>query len=327
MKSATKAELTEEQLQKLIRHIFDEQTVIHHSQELEDGWFNAAYRITLRSSREGKTVILKVGPPQGAHCMRYERNMMNAEVKALLKLREAGVPVPEVYGYDPSRTLALSEYFVMECLTGEPFNKIKEQLPREQAEQVQRELGRINRAINGIAGTQFGYLANPESRSGDWAECFLNMVEGLLLDAADVGCELPAEADEIRRTFERGRASLSEVKEPRLVHWDLWDGNVFVDDGRITGIIDCERALWGDPLMEYYFRSIVDSQAFLEGYGPLPETPGSVKRKRMYDMYLNLIFHIECVFRQFDNEGHIDWARTNLWKDWPSFQLVMEQQP
>ncbi|ANS75215.1 hypothetical protein AWM70_11880 [Paenibacillus yonginensis] len=347
MRSATKAELTEQQLEKLIRVVFGGKTVIHHSKELEDGWFNAAYWITLSTdrygedessgkgdgsgysggggSREEKTVILKAGPPQGARCMRYERNMMNAEVKALVMLREAGIPVPEVYGYDPSRTLVSSEYFVMECLDGMPFNQVKQGLAVQQVKQVQKALGRINRAINEIAGPGFGYLALKEFQSGDWDECFLNMVEGLLLDAEDVRCELPAEPYEIRGAFERGRASLREVREPRLVHWDLWDGNVFVDEGRITGIIDCERALWGDPLMEFYFRSVADSGDFLEGYGPVAQTPGAVKRKRMYDMYLNLIFHIEGVFRQYDNQDHLDWAKKNLWNDWPPFLQVMKQ--
>ena len=63
---------------------------------------------------------------------------------------------------------------------------------------------------------------------------------------------------------------LDEVSEPALVHWDLWAGNVFVKDGKITGITDFERALWGDPLMEHYFRMITEPkrpEAFLRGYG------------------------------------------------------------
>ena len=52
--------------------------------------------------------------------------------------------------------------------------------------------------------------------------------------------------------------ALDEVQSPRLVHWDLWDGNVFVDPAtaQITGISDFERSLWGDPLMEVNFGAL-----------------------------------------------------------------------
>ncbi|MGW2815569.1 phosphotransferase family protein [Streptomyces sp. NPDC001415] len=50
--------------------------------------------------------------------------------------------------------------------------------------------------------------------------------------------------------------ALDEVTEPRLVHFDLWPGNIFAHPGddtrpvRITGLIDHERAFWGDPAAE-----------------------------------------------------------------------------
>jgi len=37
---------------------------------------------------------------------------------------------------------------------------------------------------------------------------------------------------------------LDVVRTPRLIHFDLWDGNILVEAGQITGLIDGERAFW-----------------------------------------------------------------------------------
>jgi aminoglycoside phosphotransferase (APT) family kinase protein len=57
-----------------------------------------------------------------------------------------------------------------------------------------------------------------------------------------------------------------------LLHFDLWDGNVLAADGRLTGLVDGERFLWGDPLLDLVspalFRRIEDEpeHPFLRGY-------------------------------------------------------------
>ena len=72
--------------------------------------------------------------------------------------------------------------------------------------------------------------------------------------------------------FEAARGQLDEVTEPRYVEWDLWDSNVLVRDGAIVGIIDHERAFYGDPLIEAGFvatqlPAFGDPTAFMRGYG------------------------------------------------------------
>jgi len=59
----------------------------------------------------------------------------------------------------------------------------------------------------------------------------------------------------------------SEIKEATLVHWDLWEGNVFIKDGHVSGIIDWERAMWGESLMDDRFRHHNKNDAFLIGFG------------------------------------------------------------
>ncbi|WMT42230.1 phosphotransferase [Paenibacillus sp. D2_2] len=143
------------------------------------------------------------------------------------------------------------------------------------------------------------------------------MFDGILADARDAGVVLPMTEEEIWSLLDQAQDSLAEVKTPCLVHWDLWDGNVFVQDGRITGLIDCERALWGDYLLEYNFRAVSGQSAdFLRGYGIEQLTPSEKTRNQIYELYLVLILHIECAYRKYDDKRHIEWVANLLQKTW-----------
>ena len=72
-----------------------------------------------------------------------------------------------------------------------------------------------------------------------------------------------AEYEKIRRIFRETAPYLDEIRIPRLVHTDLWFGNILVStaDGapRLAAIIDADRALWGDPYFEFFFH-LLESQ-------------------------------------------------------------------
>jgi aminoglycoside phosphotransferase (APT) family kinase protein len=129
---------------------------------------------------------------------------------------------------------------------------------------------------------------------------------------------LPLPYEQLFQRLETAFDALDEVDTPRLVHWDLWDGNVFVDPatGQVSGLIDFERALWGDPLMEANFVFWQSSAAFLEGYGtPMLDTPAKQTRRLLYNLYLWLIMVIECYYREYENDNQEKWARGQLERD------------
>jgi aminoglycoside phosphotransferase (APT) family kinase protein len=306
MESATKLKLDGSALGLLVREAFGVDPV--ETEELSDGWANTAYRIRLQ---DGKRVVLKLAPLPDVKQMRYEVQLMQTEVEMLKRL-EAVLPVPRVYVYDNSRRLVPSDYFVMEYLDGTPYNKLKPSLSLEERETVEQELGQYNRLLNGIRGDRFGPYVAPAAEGVGWFEVFFGMMKDVLEDGKEMDVDMPASGVEILALVERCRHALEEVKEPRLVHWDLWDGNVFVGEGRITGLIDFERALWGDPLLEAYFRSGTLSEAFRRGYGlEAPFTQAEEIRRQLYDLYLNLIMHVERPYRQFASVNH--GARTRNW--------------
>src|SRR6185312_7969140 len=146
-----------------------------------------------------------------------------------------------------------------------------------------------------------------------WREAFTAMVDELLADADAWGVELPAAPERIRRLVERGGDALDLVTEPVLLHWDLWDGNVLAAPGpggrpRLTGLVDGERWLWGDPLMDLVAPLIgrrtedEPNHPLLAGYAdragaPLVLDAPARRRLGLYRLHLYLLTVVEMPSR------------------------------
>ncbi|MGF7047800.1 aminoglycoside phosphotransferase (APT) family kinase protein [Paenibacillus sp. DS2015] len=318
MESLSKTKLTNDQLDIVIKAAFGKDTVIVNSRELTDGWFNTGYDLELGG---GMSVILKVAPSNEVETLSCEKNIMRTEVEALALMANLGtIPVPEVYGYDYSHALIDFEYFLMEKIDGQPYNQVKDSLSSEERNDIENELGEYSRLINEVRGERFGYF-NPKQQPDvvTWRENFRQMIVDLLADGRRLGAQMPAPYETIEEEILQRLFILDKVTDPCLVHWDLWNGNLFVKDGKISAIIDWERALWGDPLLEYYFRHFENSEAFFQGYGSRCDSPKERERRLLYDLYLDLILVIECYSRKYENEDHTRWVHEHLAEGWDRF--------
>ncbi|WP_199615866.1 phosphotransferase family protein [Paenibacillus alkalitolerans] len=309
MESLSKYKLQENEMRAVVSHTFKQSYI--SAMELSDGWANMAYSILLD---DGRSVVLKVAPPKDRLRMRCEKNNMRTEIEALTIAADSAepLPVPRIYSYDPSFTLIPAEYFFMEHMQGTPLRKIKPSLSPEEKDGIERQLGIYNKRINSFKGTTFGYFNKEDGCKETWAEVFLAMIDDVLADGKEAGVSLPAPYSVIEKEIIRLSDSMHEVKEACLVHWDLWDGNVFIHEGEVSGIVDFERAFWGEPLIEYYFGRFANSAAFNDGYGRSIVTDSERRRRVLYDFYLDLLLVIECAFRQYENRNHIKWAYENF---------------
>jgi aminoglycoside phosphotransferase (APT) family kinase protein len=220
--------------------------------ELKDGWFNASYKIHLT---DGRDVVLKIAPASDVEVMLYEKNIMATEVAAMRLVRQnPAVPIPEIYYFDNTHEVCNADYFFMEYMTGDSLEHIHNSLAPAAKVSIERHIGEIIREINSFPGAYFGYEGNPDLRADTWKEAFIKIVESVLEDAARKKVLFDFGYDELRATVLKHVSALEEVTKPCLVHWDAWTPNFFVQDGKITGIIDFERALWAEPLMEAQFR-------------------------------------------------------------------------
>ena len=300
--SVTKNHQSDAQLRTMARAAFPEKEV-QTITELTEGMFNAAYRVDFA---DGTASILKIAAATADGLMSNEVNLMQAEVTAMQTLQSHGVPhVAKVQYSDFTRTLCSGAYFFMEVIPGRSLFSMKDELTEETVSAVKREVGLLQRQSTAICRDTFG-LAGDERRFATMYELERYMIGNVLHDAEGANVTFCFTAEELLACLERDRSCFDEVQTARLVHLDMWDGNLFVHDGHLSGVIDWERTLWGDPLMDDPFRSQNQHPAFLEGYGKTTFTPAEQRRILWYDACLDLTMITESYYRQYVNE---DWNR------------------
>ncbi len=311
MESKTKNKKTRAEIERMTARAFDGVGLAAGEgaiTELKEGWFNVAYNVRLANGRE---TVLKIAPPQDAEVMLYEKGIMSTEAATMrLVSQNPEIPVPEIYFFDDARDICDADYFFMEKLYGDNLEHVKASLPAETQAAIERQIGVIIHEINQFPGSYFGYDGNPDLRGDTWKEAFLKIIESVLEDAARKDAAFDYGYDEIRAAVQQHSPALDEITTPCLVHWDAWNPNFFVQDGKVTGILDFERALWAEPLMEAQFRLLFDeSDHSLRGYGKTAFTPAEEQRKHLYALHLALVMHVECYYRHYDTDDIFNFSR------------------
>lgn len=320
MKSLTKNTQTKDSLNNMIANAFPLEKCIEVT-ELTEGYFNVAYKVCFES---GSKCILKIAPPIGVNIMSYEKNIMLSEVTAMRIVAEkTDVPVAKVLFFDDSCTICTSPYFFMEELKGNSLSSQKNTLSEEAVKQISTDAGKLNKKVNGITGEKFGYIGQPELQDHNWFTAFFHMIELALKDADAMSVDLKIPVSQLERFLTLSKPVFEDVTVPCLVHWDLWDGNIFVKDGRITGLIDWERSLWADPLMEVGFRTYASLNDFKAGYGKKHLSKEEFIRALWYDVYTMLLVAQECDYRLYETREMYEWSTGILTKKFAELQQLI----
>lgn len=279
--------------------------------ELTEGMCNVTYSIAFS---DGSESILKVAAKDRSGNTSNEVNLMRAEVTAMkLVAEKCSFKVADVQYYDTSNTICDGNYFFMEKLEGDNFHFVKEKMSEEEISAIGKELGKISRELSTIQNPDFGFLGE-DTRYESLFAFVKQMLTNLISDAERRNVDILYDGRTLLDQLEKDKGAFEEVKKASLVHWDMWEGNVFVKDGRVSGIIDWERAMWGEPFMDDRFRMHNRDKIFLEGFGQTSFTENELKRLRWYDIILYLTMMIEVFYREFEDKGQYFWAREMLEK-------------
>ena len=187
-------------------------------------------------------------------------------------------------------------------------------MSQEQKDRVNHQIGEYNAVINGVKGRSFGYYGQPKRQGVNWYKVFRGMIFDAYYDAQKKSIEIKVSKERLLKLLLRDRAEIELVKQPVLVHWDLWAGNIFVCEDKVTGLIDFERCLWADKLMEVGFRTYGDGpeRAFLNGYGVEVLSQEELIRAAWYDIYLFLVMSLEYDYRLYDDKSFYEEASRQL---------------
>jgi aminoglycoside phosphotransferase (APT) family kinase protein len=305
MKSKTKNLLSDEQIIHLVKANFGEKTEVGKIEELKGGMFNSAYRIGRTNA--GDTIILKVSVRPGTPVLSYEKDLMQTEVEVYRMISEqTSIPVPRILCADFSKQIIASDYFFMTALKGEVMTGIKKKLSKENLNAIKKDLGNYFAQIHRIKGPYFGYFTTEPSRQfSTWKKAFLNMYHDILKDGKVHGVSLPY--TRIERVLEKTSGLLDAIREPSLVDYDLWTGNIFLIKNskgyQIEGVVDFERAFWGDPYADFppifmLAEDIWKDPVFWNSYSDASATQKKITgddqvRITLYKMYIWLIMAVE----------------------------------
>ena len=316
MDSKTKTEFSPETIETLVKSQFGSSVQVTQITPLIDGWFNTAYDLQVLGDQAD--MILRIAPDPEQRVLTYEREMMRKEIliyKTIETLQD--IPAPRLLAFDTSRTIIHHDYMFTEKFSGKPFNTIKENLSPDVIQSIEKDIGVYAAWMHAQKGDAFGYFGDgPGCNSQSWRAAFLAFIDALLRDSESLEVQLPLDSSQLHDLFHKYAAVLEEIAEPSLVHWDMWAGNIFVipenDTYRVEGIIDWERALWGDPEIETAMCCKFYGQTFFDGYGrDLLAGDDAKIRQCMYRLYLWLIMLTEEKVR-FEGAAHIPWVREQL---------------
>lgn len=295
-----------EQVQAMCRRAFGVSAT--SAVELGLGAYNNTYRVAIEGQRP---VILRVAPEPGAQ-FRIEHALMRNEHATLPYLAGLGPLLPRTLAVDFTHQVIGRDYLFQSLLDGLPAPDGASRYPRPAWTAFYGQLGCIARTVHDVAGSRFGMVAGPAHAT--WSDALIGYFTDAVEDLRDAGLD----ADDVRRlavAAERHRAVLDEIDRPRLLHGDLWTVNVLIDPDaaevpRITGVVDSDRAWWGDPLADWTIFCATrlhgaDHRAFFDSYGPLPDGDHDRLRDRLY-----LARHLVAIRLERHRLGNADFAAT-----------------
>jgi aminoglycoside phosphotransferase (APT) family kinase protein len=293
-----------------------------------------AERLTLRRSPTGKfnetyfveggpvPLVLRVAPPDDrSRMLFYEHRMMRQEpgLHALIRGR-TDVPVPAVLAQDFGHARIDRDYVLMERLPGTPVSHLGG-ITRHAFDEILRQVGRCLRQVHGIRGDHYGYVGEhrPMKPQADWPSAFHVMWHRLLDDLERYDGYGPGEATGMRRLLDRHADVFDRPVPASLLHMDVWAENILTEaPGRLTGLIDWDRACWGDPEIEFAVLDYcgISEPAFWEGYGAARDGSPEAEVRRVFYLLYELQKYI--VIRRVRGN---DPLRADAYR-WQSLQLA-----
>lgn len=310
-----------------LREILAPLGVVTSHRLLSGGTFSAVQAVALA---DGTDVVVKTSVPERAlpdgrtPLLTYEHDMLRAERDMLTLLADVdGVPAPQVLHSDFSRTIADVDALVMTRVPGTPWDTVASTMSPEAHAHVWHQVGEIVATMQTVTGTRFGYPAQGFALGADtWPDFVDTLFAVTVADAATWGVDI--EAERLLAALDVIRPHLAEVTQPRLVHNDLWPGNVLLDPatGDVRGVVDFERALFGDRLQDFCGSETMNvgrnERGFVAGYvaaggpsrwdadarTPSGLDPAAHARLSLYRLWAMSVQFIEIVPRGFSG----DWV-------------------
>jgi aminoglycoside phosphotransferase (APT) family kinase protein len=176
-----------------------------------------------------------------------ERDVL-VEAAALRLVRAAGVPAPHLLEVGEERALPGGRWIVMERAAGLRLADVAEQ----DLDSALRSLAACLSRLHGIGRDGYGWLSRAGvGRFDSWSDWLRHVLTEDLRILRTHRAISPEVAGALEACF-AGNATELDRRPASLLHGDLGDTEVFVDDNlEVTAVVDWADAVVGDPLYDF----------------------------------------------------------------------------
>lgn len=265
---------------------------------LDGGLFNTTYLV---QGEDQIRYVLRLGPVNRHLLLDFEQNLMEAEVTVYQLCRENGIFCPNILVCDTEKELLDRDYMIMEYIPAKAMSSLE--IGAEDRSLIYQEVGTLVKCIHAITGKSFGHVSQICSGKGfgSWEEFVCSEMEEIMGKLAPHQVFTSKEEGRIRAFYRDNIPYLSQIKQAKLQHSDLWDGNLLVsqEEGRLQlkALIDADRAVFGD--VDYDLATPwITGEAFYRGYGKHADFESDARKQRrqvylagfgLLDVYVNLV--------------------------------------
>ncbi|MHA7154951.1 phosphotransferase family protein [Arthrobacter sp. TMN-50] len=298
--------LSDEELQAVLHQAFPRGPAPSAVHELSGGRYNTTYRL----DRQGAaSLILRVAPEQRRQS-RLEHQLLRNEYASIPLLASVGHLMPVVVRADFTQLTITRDYLIQSHLPGVPASQSLKLYTADQQLDFWFQLGQVLAEIHSQAGNRFGPVKGDQYDR--WSDSLTATFHAIAADLADADLDA-SDIQKVIQLIEVHRPAIDKWVVPRLLHGDLWIGNVMLEaDGpkpRIVGIFDCDRITWGDPESDWTLfllrtRPIEVQQAFRRGYGRAPEA-STHATVRAHFYHARSIAETQLEYRRMGEEAHL----------------------
>jgi aminoglycoside phosphotransferase (APT) family kinase protein len=225
-------------------------------------------------------------------------------------LRASEIPVPEVLVLDESKTLLPHAFLITTRLPGETVYDSWNGLDGSTREQLAFEAGRYQALLHQHTLPAFGGLSHlAEGGFPTWSAYLEEYAIRHVRRARDEELLDSTTTTRIEQLLPRFQPLIAAVATGHLLHRDYHFENVLQQEGKVTGIIDFEWAMSGDPVFDHRIDETLGEcpgsiEPFYSGYASI--SPLTEHHRLKADFY-RLLLCLECVACWGRDPESADW--------------------
>jgi aminoglycoside phosphotransferase (APT) family kinase protein len=201
--------------------------------------------------------------------------------------------MPRTLLADFTHQLIDRDYIFQTYLSGDRWDQISDRFTPEEKLRLWEQFGSLTKTIHDTHGTAFGG-PYPAPEFPTWSQTVLYRLESALQAMVEEQLDVTS-LRSVLESVENHAALLDGVTQPCLLHGDLWLFNILVSRGlggpTISGILDADRAWWGDPLADWTMFVLAmeapekhpGHARFWQAYGAVEQTPETGFRQAVYE--------------------------------------------